>query len=235
MTLLTTIQDASAMLALPVPSFVVGNTDTRVVQMLAFANQEGRLLSRAMQWQQIVEQYTFSSTAGEEQIGAFPSDFQRFINGTWYDRTTIRPMYGPISPQDWQTLKALPAYASPYLNWRQRGGDMLVLPEPAAGDTIAYEYVSKNWVVAADDTKKDSYTRDDDTARLDEPLIAYGVVWRFLAATGQDYAEAMATYEREKERLSSADGSAPVLTLDGRGRFNLPVGVNLPIGSWTVP
>lgn len=235
MTLLTTIQTASALAAQPIPSSVVNNTDTRVQQMYYLANQEGLLLSREFQWQQIVEQYLFSSTAADIQIGAFPADFQRFINGTWYDRTTIRPMYGPISPQDWQTLKALPAYASPYLNFRERGGDMLVLPTPAEGDTIAYEYVSKNWVVAADGTKKDKYTRDDDTARLDENLMAYGVVWRFLQATGQDYAEAMSTYEREKERLASADGAAPILTLDGRGRFNLPVGVNLPIGSWTVP
>jgi hypothetical protein len=44
--------------------------------------------------------------------------------------------------------QALPALGTPYIMWRERDGVFLTTPTPPADQTIAYEYVSKNWVLS---------------------------------------------------------------------------------------
>lgn len=240
MTVLTLIQRATNLLSINMPSYVFGNPDEQVRQLQALANQEGRLLAHSHFWQSLDRVQIFTTVNDEEQDAGLPDDWDRFIDGTWFNRTTRRPLYGPLSQQEWQYLEAQPAYASPYLNFRLRDDTFWILPVPPAGQIIAYEYITKNWVKAplmdapTRFSTQDEFTADNQTTYLDERLISYGIVWRFLQAKGLDYAEAMATYGAELERLQGAEKGARVLTLDGRGRFAIPAGPNLPDGNWSL-
>lgn len=60
-TALQIIQQATAELGLTVPTFVVGNTSTDTVQLLALLNSVGYELQRQHQWQAICTEYRFTT------------------------------------------------------------------------------------------------------------------------------------------------------------------------------
>ena len=215
MSLLTIIQDVSNRIGLPVPSSVVGSSDTQVRQLLGLAQQEGKELSRRGPWQVLTKEKTITATATEEQTGAIPTDFERMIEGTFWNRSQDRRVVGPLTPQKWQMLQT-GLYNLMWDAYRIRGNDLLMSPVPVAGDTLAYEYVSKYWLTnAAGDTERAAWVSDDDVALLDEELITLGVTWRFMKAKGLDYSEAFASYERMVERKLANDGGMAILDLNG--------------------
>lgn len=232
MSLLTLITSVCGALSLPQPTAVVGSTDKQVLQLFSLANEEGRDLASATQWQALTEEKTFVTTATAVQATAVPADFDRFIPNSFFNRSTRRAMTGPITPKMWQWIQAQPVYGTAYLMFRQRTGQFLVAPTPPAGQTIAYEYVSKNWCASALGVGQAAYAADTDVAYLDETVMALGLRWRFLRAKGLDYAEEMETYERQKEQEIARDGGSTALSINPQ-----PVDlnrVNLPDGSFGV-
>jgi hypothetical protein len=215
MSLLTIIQDAADRLGIVRPSSVVGAADAQVRQLFGLANQEGKALSRRGPWQVLTKERTFTATATETQTGAIPADFERMIEGTFWNRTQDRRVVGPLTPQKWQMLQT-GLYSLMWDAYRIRGNDLLMSPIPQAGDILAYEYVSTYWLTnAAGDTERAAWTADDDIAKLDEELMTLGVTWRFYKAKGLDYSEAFATYERMVERKLGNDGGMAILDLNG--------------------
>ena len=149
MTLLTTLQDVAVKIGIDRPSSVIGSTDTTVKELLSFAQEEGKSLSKANDWQILIKEQTFTTTATETQASAIPSDFDRFVNETFWNRSKYRTLTGPLTPQEWQAVKA--STISPVTDcFRYRGGSLLIAPTPTAGETMAFEYVSKRtWDIPA--------------------------------------------------------------------------------------
>ena len=228
MSLLSIVQDVSGRLSLPQPSAVAGSSDKQVIQLLALANEEGASLARRHPWQALMAQQTFTTVAAPAQPVALPADFDRFVPNSVFNRSTRRPMTGPITPRQWQWIQAQPVYSSAYLAFRERTGQVLIAPTPPAGETIAYEYLSKAWAKSSGGTPQTAFLADADTALLDEGLIKLGLRWRFLRAKGLDYAEEMATYERELELAMARDGGSTALAIApppvDPNRINLPDG-----------
>jgi hypothetical protein len=228
MSLLTIIQAVTGRLSLPTPTVVVGSTDRQVQQLYALANEQGLSLARAHEWQALTEEQNFASTNGPEQIAAIPADFDRFVPNSFFNRTTRRPMTGPITPRQWQWIQAQPVYSTVYLAFRERGGRFLTAPSPPAGQECYYEYVSKNWAASNLGVAQSSFLADTDVSVLDEELQILGLRWRFLKAKGLDYAEDMQTYGIEVEQAMARDGGSSMLSLAPQpvdlNRVNLPDG-----------
>jgi hypothetical protein len=228
MSLLTIVQSVAGRLSLPVPSTVVGSSDKQVVQLLALANEEGIALAGRYPWQALVVEQTFTTQASPAQSAALPADFDRFIANSFFNRSTRRPIAGPITPRQWQWIQAQPVYSTACLAFRERTGQFLIAPTPPAGETIAYEYISRNWAKSSGGAAQAAFLADGDTALLAEELIGLGLRWRFLRAKGLDYAEEMASYERELEQTAARDGGATALSIAPRpldqARVNLPDG-----------
>lgn len=232
MSLLTLTQTTARLLGIPVPTEVVNSTDTQVQQLLALANEEGQELARDHDWQILTKQKTFLTVADPEQTGAVPTDWARFIPNSFYNRTTLRPVFGPITPQQWQAIQAYPQMNLVYLAFRQRDGAFLMTPTPPADDEIAYEYVGKDWVETMSGATISEFTADSDEPLLEQRLFELGVRWRFLKSKGLDYAEDFRTYEYAKQRAMADDGGATRLNVTGRSYFN-PFGYpQLPLGNW---
>lgn len=235
MSLLTIINSVQDGLTLPQSSSVVGSDDETALQMLRLLNIEGKMLARRFGWQALQTEKTFTSTATEEQSGAIPSDFDRIINGTFYNRSRKRIVQGPFTPQAWQYVKSITA--SPiWDSYRIRGDSMLLSPIPAAGDTYAYEYVTKNWVsdAAVSPTYQSAFEADTDVARLDEFLLELGLRWRWLQAKQLPYQEDFVTYEREINNAMLKDGGKEVLSMAGNIDPSAPRYPVIPEGSWSV-
>jgi hypothetical protein len=128
-----------------------------------------------------------------------------------------RPCLGPIDPQTWQAWKARPIHTSVLWGWRLRGNEFLTAPNPPAGDTVAYEYISTLAVYASGDTvpTQQYFTADTDTSIFDETLMERGLRWRFLSAKGLPYAQDYDVWINMLQRIGSRDKAMPTLTTQG--------------------
>lgn len=231
MALLDIIQDVCGRLSLTVPTLVVGSTDAQVIQLYALANKAGHDLGQDFNWQGLMEEETFVTVAATVQPTAIPADFDRFVPNTFNNRSTRRPISGPVTPQVWQWLIAQPSYSTVYLMFRERQSQFLIGPPttaPPAGQTIAYEYVSKNWAKSSGGTPQSKYLADTDLTYLDEELIKDSLTWRFLRAKGLSYDEEFKTYTDNFSQQCARDGGSTLLHLSptvlDMNRINLPDG-----------
>jgi hypothetical protein len=233
--LLSIIQGAAGRLGIPSPSAVISSTNAQVAQLLSLANKEGVELSARADWQVLTKEKTFLTTAAETQVGAVATDYGHYLIDSMFNRSAIRKIVGPMTPAEWQAEKAFPVYTAVNPAFRIRGNALLFTPsDVTAGQTVAYEYISLNWVLAADGTTyKAAFTVDTDTSVLNETVMTNGVVWRFKSAKGLDFTEEFQEYEESVARLIAQDGG-------GRPRLNLGYGLgrtafypaNIPEGNW---
>lgn len=212
MSLLTLIQEVAGSLNLPVPSAVVGNTDPDAILFLNLAKREGRELARRHDWQKMVVEHTQTTLATVAQT-ALPTAYDHFVPDVEiWNRTNNTKYTGPVSAYDWVRLNTgISGGVSGW--WRLIGGALNIYPAPTAGETIAFEYVSKNWCQSSGLVGQATWVADSDTGIISEELMALGVTWRWLRAKGMDYAEDMATYEREVERAAARDRGLRVMAI----------------------
>lgn len=169
---------------------------------------------------------------------AAPTDFDHYVNRTWWDRTNRWELIGPDSPQraEWQLSGIIPT--GPRRHFRNIGptqNNYRIWPPPATLDTpiqLAFEYISKNWVVTAGNTYQSSMTADTDQSVLDDQAIILGVKWRFFQIKQFDYRPMQMEYNDYVERLIARDGGAKTLSLSPRP-YPLLIGPgNVPDGNW---
>ena len=229
MTALTLIGKACARLGVTVPGAVFSSTDTQVIQLRNLMNQEGQELGTRHPWTALTTEKTFTTVATSIQTSAIPSDMAWYINDTMWNRTTDQKVRGPLTSQEWQQEQAI-STAVIYPSFRFRGGDLLMLPTPTAGQTVAYEYISLNWAETSGGSGLSAMTADTDVGILDEGLITLGVICRFLQAKGLDYAEAFRTYQMEVNKAVARDGGSKTYLIGG-GYTPYYYG-NIPDGGW---
>lgn len=207
MSLLSIVQDAASQLGLRQPQTVVGSTDLTAQILFRFANQAGKELARYHDWQELIVEVVATATASVVQTGMLvAADYDRMIyNVEVWNRTSDLRYTGPLPQRYWQRLQVSNASGSTGY-WRIKGGELNIFPAPAATDVIAFEYISKRWARSSGGTEQDKFMADTDTTVLDEDLLVLEMVWRFRQSRGfPQYAEDMATCEREKEKAASRD------------------------------
>jgi len=91
---------------------------------------------------------------------------------------------------------------------------------PAPTGTATYPYISRNFVRDVDGvTLKPAFTADADTFVLNERLLTLGLIWRYRAQKGLEYAEDMQTYSTALDQATNNDKGARVLRPDRIGRM----------------
>ena len=236
MTLLTIVQDATDRLGIVRPSSVIGSADQQVRQLLGLAQQEGKELSRRHTWQSLQKEKTITATATETQTSAVPSDFDRFVNETFYNRTMKRSVQGPLTAQEWASYKASTTTVL-FDAFRVRGDSILLAPTPTANDSYVFEYMSTWWAATASASTtpaQASWAQDTDVGILSEELMTLGLIWRFLKAKGLDYAEPFRTYEAQVMLAMSKDGGKRSINMAKSHSYNGPRRPSWPDGSWSL-
>lgn len=183
MTLLSICQAVADEVKLTRPSTVAANSQPEVQQLYRLANRVGKSLMKKVAWQALRKEKTFTALGQETQTSILPSDFDRFVPETFWNRTERSLWIGPITAVEWQGLKAT-NYQGAERKFIYRGDGVLVIPSPTAGDSLAFEYVSNQWAQSSGGTAQTSFSADSDTAVIDEELIIRGLKFVYLTDEG---------------------------------------------------
>lgn len=233
-TCLQIVQMACQRIGIRAPNAVVTSQDEQVLQILALSNKEGMDLVKQYDWEGLQTEATFTTSAAELQgtLSSIAPGLKFIKNNTMWDHTLRRPVLGPKAQDDWQQAVAM-QLTGPYSQYRIKNDNIYFYPIPPAGNTITFEYLSKNWISTSVGGTSNVWTNDADTCLIDDELIIDGIVWRWKAAKGLDYAEDAANYEDNLAISKSRDGSKPRLNMNGATYDISPI-VIAPSGTWNV-
>ena len=222
MSLLTICQAAADEVGLSRPSSIIGSSDKVSRRCLRYAIRVGRELVKG-NIPYLFKEYTFNTVASTEAY-ELPSDFDHFVPYTHWNRTTDRRMY-PIQPNEWQTYRSGLASVSINDRFRIRGAnrEMLLEPIPTSVESVAFEYVSKNYCESVGGAGKSVWTADTDVGVVDEELFELGIIWRLLSRIGQPYSEEKAEYTSMLNTMK-AQINPQKIRIDG----SAPIGANIP-------
>jgi len=206
MSMLSLVQSFCRRTNISVPVAVLGSTDPQVLQVLALLEEEGQDLATRGDWSVLRNEATHTTIASEDQgtiDSIAPNGFDHFVPDTLWDRTDQTPLY-IVSPQEWQQIKAVQATTSePQI--ALRGGDLICYPAPTAGETWAFEYISKNWI-SSSSVYYDEFQDDSDTILLPDKIVKMGLRWRWKKEKGFDYDEDFRSYEMLIAKALGNDG-----------------------------
>jgi len=129
------------------PATIAGNTTPGATQLLRLINKVGTRLMRLYDWKILETESTFTASGNEIMVTAanMPSDFDRFIPETFWDRDSENLVTGPISPVEWGGLKARTYTDINNIKFIHRGGAISALPVVGVGVNLAFEYIKNEW------------------------------------------------------------------------------------------
>jgi hypothetical protein len=236
MTLLSVTKDVCATVGVQIPTSVFTNiTGNRTMQeMLSLANETAQKIAYDRRdWTKLRKVVTIAGDgvanppppAGDGQIvgtTAFnlPADYKRLLltTGVWRSTYSQAPMMFIPDTDQWLWRRANNVttgfgYGFNYGNgeWTMLGGQILIFPAMAVGQSAFFAYLNKNCVALSGGGFGDSFMADGDSFALDERLLKLGMTWQWKAQKGSPYNEDMATYEDAMNSVEGRDSPAPIL------------------------
>lgn len=172
-----------------------------------------------------------------------PSDFDHFINQTWWDRTNRWQLLGPLSPQVDQWHLSGVVATGPRRYFRQIGpfgNTYRIWPPPAEISNLlqlVFEYQTVNRIRASGSLTSfiQYWANDLDVPLLDDRLIIAGIKWRFWEQKGFNWLSKRDEYDKMVARQWARDGGAPTLSLAPQRTSNLITTDNVQDGFFPGP
>jgi len=164
-----------------------------------------------------------------KQDYAMPSDFDRMISDTNWDRTNHWRNLGTKTSQEWQWLQGGIISVGPRERYRIYNNRLRIFQALTSIYTFAFEYVSNYWVMSAAATAGDkgAYTLDSDTTIFPDDLMLAGLKFYFLKAKKLDYSVELGEFMRALSYTKAQDVPVPAQSL-------APIGMNPLVGPWSV-
>lgn len=169
---------------------------------------------------------TAAGTAATINFGktkyTMPSDYDRPIDRTQWDKSKHWEMLGPETPQQWQFLKSGYIATGPRLRFRPLGGYFQIWPMVTTAEYLGMEYITKNWASTAAGVAKSSFTIDTDTCVFPDRLMVLGLKLKYMRIKGFDVGSIgesgslVYEYEGELSRSKAADKGAKTLSMSPR-------------------
>ena len=210
---------------IPSQADVFASVDPATVQLLALANACGYELLQDEAWEGLVRIHEFTTKEGDTGKYELPTDYAYIINQTAWDRTNNVVLGGPLSAQEWEYLQGRDLVSSTiYATFREVENQFWLYPQPpVVGIDIAYEYISRNWVLVngAEGVFDDSVKNSADVVLYEPHLFERLLKLRFLEARGFDTNMAASQYDKSLSSWSGKDKGAPVLN-QGRRHTGIP-------------
>jgi hypothetical protein len=166
MSILTTVQNVCKELSLPVPTTVVGNSNTTVKQLLALSYEVADEARMRMPWPELTRVCVITLVADQANY-QLPYDFDQIGSETMWNQTDDWFVEGPITPSEWRARIDGGTTIAIRDKYRIKGIDsnqLFIHPTPDssdAGSTIIFEYQSSNWIKPPAWANSTSYSAGD--------------------------------------------------------------------------
>lgn len=115
---------------------------------------------------------------------AMPSDYDRQIDNTHWDKSKHWIMLGPETPQQWEWLLSGYIATGPRIRYRIFGGYFQIWAVSGTTDTLGFEYIGTNWASDVSGTAKSSFTADDDTCIFPDVLMVLALKHKYFTVKG---------------------------------------------------
>jgi len=172
-----------------VPNAIIGNVEDVAKQILEVMTVSITELARAYNWQELQKEKTFNTVASTEGYN-LPTDFDRFINNTFWNTTTQHPVTMPVTSEEWRILKNQSITGGTGFEYsRIRANQVLLFPTPAAIEAHIYEYISNHVILSSSGTGQTKWLADTDVPAIDSHILRLDATWRWLKNQGRPYAE----------------------------------------------
>lgn len=144
-----------------------------------------------------------------------PSDYDRQVDFTQYDKSKRWQMLGPETAQQWQFLKSSYISTGPRLRYRIMGGYFQIWPMVATPEYLGFEYQSNGWVNPIDAPAK-TFTSDADLCAFPDRLMVTGLKLKYFQAKGFDTSVYQRDYDRQLDIAKANDHGSPKLSFAPR-------------------
>jgi hypothetical protein len=145
-----------------------------------------------------------------------PTDYDRQVNRTQWDKSKHWEMLGPESPQQWQWLKSGYIATGPRIRWRIMGNFFQIWPALNTQEYLGFEYISKAWVYDAAGNAKTSLTADTDTSIFSDRMMVIGTKLKYFEVKNFDTTALWQDFNTEVELRKALEQGAPMLSFSPR-------------------
>lgn len=195
--------------------------NTVFTQLRYLLQATGEDLLQMHDWQELQEEYTFTTSALDSGIYNLPTNFDHMIDQTGWDRTNQNPVAGSLSPQTWQYLKGSNLMSTAlYVTFRIKKNKMAVLPNNPVPDavTVAFEYIRNTWLLDVDGvTYKSVITAGTDTILFHPTMVTRLLRCKILEAKGFDSEKARDEFSTIFCSVTGRDLPSEILNMAGSG------------------
>jgi len=189
MTLLTLAQDIlKETKASSIPTTIIGNNQDSAKQVLQALKISIKDLARSYEWQELQKEHTFTGVVSQNNY-SLPTDFDRFINRTFWNTSNNREVFGTTTAKDWRFLNNNVNSGSIEERYRIRANEILIYPTPTATDNYIVEYISSYIVNSSGGSGQTDWQADTDVPNIDDYIVRLDATWRLLNMQGRPYAE----------------------------------------------
>ena len=115
---------------------------------------------------------------------AMPSDYDRQIDRTHWDKTQHWQMIGPETAQQWEWLTSGFIAVGPRVRYRIFGDYFQIWPALGVSHLLGFEYVANSWAASTSGAAKTSFTVDTDTCIFPDRLMVLGLKHKYYQAKG---------------------------------------------------
>ena len=164
----------------------------------------------------------------------FPSDFDRLIDRTDWDKSQHWEMLGPETPQQWQWLKSGYISTGPRVRFRPLQGLFQIWPALSVTHSLGFEYVGNKWVYSsgASQPDKTAFTVDTDTCVFPDRLMVLGLKKKYFEIKGFDTTALTRDYIMQLDVAKANDSGSPTLNFAPRISSILIGWENIPDSSY---
>jgi|SRR5579859_1614650 len=143
---------------------------------------------------------------------AMPSDYDRQIDRTHWDKTKHWEMLGPETAQQWEWLISGYISTGPRIRYRIFGSKLQIWPMVTTGDVLGFEYIANSWAADTTGAAKTSLTVDTDTCIFPDRLMVLGLKKKYFEIKG--FAPVFdRDYQKELDIAKANDAGSPTLSL----------------------
>jgi hypothetical protein len=141
-----------------------------------------------------------------------PSDWDRQVDRTHYDKSKRWEMLGPTSAQQWQFLKSSYISTGPRIRYRILGGYFQVWPAMNTDEYLGFEYMSNQWATSSTGVTQSSFLNDSDTCIFPDRLMVTALKKKYFEIKGFDATAFTRDYLQQLSFAKANDSGSATLS-----------------------